>query len=182
VAGTWFKQMHGFYRHPKTKQAGEDAANLFVRGIDYCTEFLTDGFIPDEALDELSRKRDVRKHAESLVRVGYWERSTDEHGNEGWWVHNFHDFHPTKREIEEKRDKDRRRKGGGNRTASPRRPAGIHAESTRNDGGIRVPDVDTESEVDADLPSTGSRLSLVPHSSKPLVARAKSGVREREAA
>lgn len=128
MARTWFKQMHGFYRHPKAVEAGEDAADLFIRGIDYCTEYLTDGFIPDAALHQLSRKRSVQRNAKALERVGLWDRDTD-----GWWVHHYDDYHPSKADVEAKKAKERARKGAtkkrGNRKSSAKFPRGIPANS-----------------------------------------------------
>ena len=167
--------MHGFYRHPKTIQAGEDAADLFVRGIDYCTEYLTDGFIPDAALRELSKKRAVRQHAKALEDVGYWEREAD-----GWWVHHYDDHHPSKADVEAKKEKDRQRKGKqkkrGNRTSSARIPRGIQANSALQIVDGQMADGQT-TDVSPASKSTSSLPAITP---QPVVAREEVDPAERD--
>lgn len=96
---TWTKLDDGIFDHPKMVKAGEDAANLYVRGLVYCNRYLTDGRIEVEVLSVLTRKRDAAKLAEALVRVGAWEA----HPDGGWLVHNFHEHNPTAEEVEARR-------------------------------------------------------------------------------
>lgn len=96
---TWTKLDDGVFDHPKMVKAGEDAADLYVRGLVYCNRYLTDGRIEAEVLTVLTRKRDAAKHAAALVRVGAWEP----HPEGGWIVHNFHEHNPTAEEVAARR-------------------------------------------------------------------------------
>ena len=128
---TWTKLDDGVFDHPKMVRAGEDAANLYVRGLVYCNRYLTDGRLDPEVLSVLTRKRDALKLADALVRVGAWEPR--EGG--GWLVHNFHEHNPTAEEVEARRAEISRKrseagKRGGLRSgearsneAKPKQPA-----------------------------------------------------------
>lgn len=96
---TWTKLDDGIFDHPKMLRAGEDAANLYVRGLVYCNKHLTDGRIVAEALAVLTRRRDARALAARLVEVNAWEV----HPDGGWVVHNFARFNPSADEVEAKR-------------------------------------------------------------------------------
>ena len=70
-------------RNKKFQQAGPVASWLWVCGLAYCQEGLTDGFIPREALEFLGVKS-PGKHVDALVRSGLWEARDD-----GWRVHDY---------------------------------------------------------------------------------------------
>lgn len=136
---TWTKLDDGIFDHPKMVRAGEDAANLYVRGLVYCNRYLTDGRLDPEVLSVLTRKRDAAKLAEALVRVGAWEPR--EGG--GWLVHNFHEHNPTAEEVEARRlEVSRKRseagKRGGLRSGEARsneaKPKQVASEATKQNG------------------------------------------------
>ncbi len=99
---TWAKFCDGFLDHPKVLRAGEDAANLFMRGCIWCSKHLTDGAIPREALRALTIRRDAPTLAARLVSVNLWESTPD-----GWQVHDWRDHNPTRESVEGKREKTR---------------------------------------------------------------------------
>lgn len=94
----WSKIDDGFFDHPKVLIAGEDAANLYVRGLVWCCRHLTDGAIPREALRTLTTRRDAAALAVKLVSAGLWEPREG-----GWAVHDFHDHNPTAAEVKARR-------------------------------------------------------------------------------
>lgn len=95
---SWAKLDDGFFDHPKVLVAGEDAANLYVRGLVWCCKHLTDGAIPREALRTLTGRRDAAALAAKLVASGLWEAREG-----GWAVHDFHDHNPTAAEVKARR-------------------------------------------------------------------------------
>lgn len=95
---SWAKLDDGFFDHPKVLVAGEDAANLYVRGLVWCCKHLTDGAIPREALRTLTGRRDAAALAAKLVASGLWEMRDG-----GWAVHDFHDHNPTAAEVKARR-------------------------------------------------------------------------------
>ncbi|MBP6833050.1 MAG: hypothetical protein KA978_19840, partial [Deltaproteobacteria bacterium] len=94
----WAKIDDGFYDHPKVLVAGEEAANLYLRGLVWCCKHLTDGAIPREALRTLTGRRDAAALAVKLVASGLWEAREG-----GWAVHDFLDHNPTAAEVKARR-------------------------------------------------------------------------------
>lgn len=77
---SWFKVDDCFHSHPKVLQAGNEALGLWVRCGAYCTQHLTDGFIPQQVVLLYGSVA----LAEVLVQVGLWV-SVDG----GWHMHDF---------------------------------------------------------------------------------------------
>jgi general stress protein YciG len=81
---SWVILDDDFPNHPKTVQAGNDAALLFVFGLCYCRKYHTGGFIPSDACYSLGFKGNPRKAVEALLAAGYWERAVG-----GFQVHEY---------------------------------------------------------------------------------------------
>ena len=64
-----------------------------------------DGFIPAEALPQLGFDFDWLGTPERLVEAGLFEQRNDG----GYWVHDYLECNPSKREVETKRRNNRRR-------------------------------------------------------------------------
>lgn len=92
--------------HPKIAKAGPSAAWLWLCGVCYCREHLTDGFIPDAAVPALAMNLpSPKKHAARLVEVRLWEAADG-----GYQVHDFLDWNPSRSEVMSLRDKERDKK------------------------------------------------------------------------
>jgi hypothetical protein len=92
--------------HRKFLQAGPAASWLWLCGMGYCQDGLTDGFIPYEAIDYLGvTSSTARKLKCKLVEVGLWEEVKG-----GWKVHDYLFHNRSAHEI--RTTKDRRRAGG----------------------------------------------------------------------
>lgn len=101
-------------------EAGEPAELLFYRGLAYCARILSDGVITD---NQLSRgpgvgMSDPKDRAETLVRVGLWERLDN-----GYRVRSWLQWNSSRDEIEVALEADRARKrrprGGGSPPPPP---------------------------------------------------------------
>jgi hypothetical protein len=102
-------------RNRKFVQAGPAPSWLWLCGLAYCQEGLTDGFIPDEAIDFLGVKN-ARRLAQHLVRAGLWERLVD-----GWRVHDYLEHNRSASDIQKlKDDKREYAKRGGEASARSR--------------------------------------------------------------
>lgn len=79
----WLRVESSVARHRKFMQAGPAPSWLWVCGLAYCQEGLTDGFIPTQALPYLGVKNapQLVKH---LVSAGLWEPVDG-----GWQVHDY---------------------------------------------------------------------------------------------
>lgn len=107
-----------YYKDDAIAEAGPMAELLYVRGLAFCADVLSDGFISDT---QLIRFVGVgvptpRKHAERLVLVGLWEKAQpDLLGSEGtgYVVKAWAKWNLTKAQIQEKQRRDADRKAGG---------------------------------------------------------------------
>jgi hypothetical protein len=100
-----------YYKDDSIADAGLMAELLYVRGLAFCADVLSDGFISDV---QLMRFVGVgiptpKKHAERLCEVGLWRREE----GAGYWVESWAKWNLTKAEIQEKQKKDAERKAGG---------------------------------------------------------------------
>jgi hypothetical protein len=99
--------------HRKMLKAGPAACWLWACGLGYCQEGMTDGHIPEAAVDFLG-VRDARPLAVVLEQVGLWDRVDD-----GWQVHDYHDHN---KPAEEVRRIMRARQDGGKLGGRPPKP------------------------------------------------------------
>lgn len=102
-----------YYKDDAIAEAGPMAELLYVRGLAFCADVLSDGFISDT---QLMRFVGVgiptpRKHAERLVLTGLWEKAERE--GAGYVVKSWARWNLTKSQIQEKQRKDAERKAGG---------------------------------------------------------------------
>lgn len=67
----------------KFLKAGPAPSWLWLCGLLYCQEGLTDGFIPDEAIDFLG-VRNARRLVEHLIGAGLWAETEG-----GWQIHDY---------------------------------------------------------------------------------------------
>lgn len=83
--------------HPKNVQVGVAGFGLFCAGLCYANRFLTDGFIPVGALSAVfpgERWSRLVKLSEGLVDAGLWEKKDN-----GWQIHDYLHYQPTKAEV-----------------------------------------------------------------------------------
>jgi hypothetical protein len=190
---TWVKLADNWNRHRKMVRLSRDARLLWVDGITYSCEQLTDGFIPDEALPLITtglsglRKNNVIRE---LSSAGLWERV--EAGSEpspgqvaaesGWSLHDFLDWNPSRTEVLTRRRLESARKAksrgydgcpaGSHATVVPcdsaRSPAGSHAAPVPSRHGNEDPD--------PDHPATATRTAALtpPESGKGRKTRTRS--------
>jgi hypothetical protein len=103
----WGRLDDSFDSHRKVRRAGNEATGIYARALSYCAGALTDGHVDPEWLEERTGKRAV-KVGELLVVAGLWEPNSD-----GFVIHDYLEFNPSRSEILERRAADSRRKAGG---------------------------------------------------------------------
>lgn len=146
----WVKVDDQFSRHPKVLRAGPLAAWLHVCALTYCSQYMTDGFVPTAAVNGLTdfsmikmppfRNRmgqtsncpDAMDLAPSLVDAGMWMEVEG-----GYQIHDYLDYNPSREEVQKKRrlDLDRKRNTDGTFAESERRRNGTCPDSARNPDG-----------------------------------------------
>lgn len=96
---SWLKFDDHFDEHPKVVGLTDAAFRLSVRAIAYSSRNLTDGVLSEAAVRSLvgTKARAERLSAE-LVAAGLWEVAT-----QGWQIHDYNDFQPTKDIVLERR-------------------------------------------------------------------------------
>lgn len=125
----WVKVMNTLPSHPKIMMAGDRAAWLYVCGLCYSNEHLTDGHIARALLPVVCPgSKSPERLAALLVSVGLWEQVDG-----GWQIHDYGDVQRTAAEVKEIRRKDRERKhadsGRKGGRGSSRTPNGFQPES-----------------------------------------------------
>jgi hypothetical protein len=130
---TWAKLDDGFHAHRKAKRAWRNhprALGLHLLAVSYCASQLTDGFVDNEFIEEkLPAARERAAVTAALVDAGLWTAEED-----GWRIHDWLDFNPSRAEVLGRRRKDSERKQSARvRRESERSPDGqngdVHPES-----------------------------------------------------
>lgn len=101
----WFKVDDGMHSHPKPRRAGLAAVGLWSVAGSWSSQHAQEGFVPDWFVASWPQGR---RNAERLVEAGLWMPG-DREGETGWWFHDWHDFQPSKAEIERDREANRQR-------------------------------------------------------------------------
>lgn len=105
---SWVKLDDGFFRNPKVLAAGRDARDIYIAGLCYCAQGLTDGIIPKNAVRVLAAETEVddwQIASARLVEVGLWEQH-----EKGYQVHDYLDYNPSRDKA--LATKDARREAG----------------------------------------------------------------------
>ncbi len=97
---TWAKIDDHFHLHPKVQRASWAQRGLFVTALSYCACFETDGFVPRSWVVSINGW-DL---ALGLVEVGLLERAQD-----GFTIHDYLTYNPSREEVAERRRADRER-------------------------------------------------------------------------
>ena len=99
----WARLDDKFHSHPTTWMVGLEANGLFARGLSYCADQLTDGFMPEQwvwsNIPATSRSKDPRGIILSLEEAGLWERIEG-----GWRIPDYLNYNPSRNEVEEHRE------------------------------------------------------------------------------
>lgn len=127
----WFRVDDDFALHPKAVAAGNTALGLWVRAGAYAAQYLTEGFVPAQAVTILGGRP---KDAKALVAAGLW---TVVEG--GYRFHQWDDRQPSKAQVEsdrkaaaerQRRARERARQARGSQDESHRdAPEGVTRDS-----------------------------------------------------
>ena len=101
----WFKVDDQLHSHPKPRRASLAALGLWTLSGSYSMAYKLDGFVPAWYIHGHNQGK---RHAESLVRVGLWEKAVRK-DEEGYLFHDWDDYQPSADEIEAEREAARER-------------------------------------------------------------------------
>jgi hypothetical protein len=98
-----------YYKDDAIAQAGEKAELLYVRGLAFCADVLSDGFISDLQLTRFvgAGLPGLPARSNALIAAGLWERDD---GRGGYWVRSWAKWNLSRSDIAEKLAKDSGRK------------------------------------------------------------------------
>jgi hypothetical protein len=96
-----------YYRDDAILEAGEKAEVLFTRGLAFCADSNSDGFITERQLTMVVGvgMRDTLRRASTLVTVGLWERHDGGYQIRGWlkWNKSAEDLGRARRQDRERK-------------------------------------------------------------------------------
>lgn len=113
---SWFKLDDRFFDNPKIAAISDAAKIAYLKGGTYCARELTDGLIPIFKGKEYAGSNKVMKE---LV-PGLWEVTA-----EGYLVHDYLKYNPTRARILAEREAAKRRKFGRSSGEPPAEPLGV---------------------------------------------------------
>ena len=98
-----------YYKDDAIAGLSNAAELLYVRGLAFCADVLSDGFISDAQLARFVAVGITRytTHARELDRVGLWVRDDD---MGGYWVRSWEKYNLLRSEIDERLKRDSERK------------------------------------------------------------------------
>jgi hypothetical protein len=105
---SWLRLEASFIDHPKVAPLSNQAFRIHIRGLCYCAQHLTDGFIP-----RIVAGRNER-WIQELLDAGLWEEMGQGLGYE---IHDYLEYNPSRDELEAQRKK---RSVAGRRAAAER--------------------------------------------------------------
>lgn len=121
---SWARLDDGFHAHPRTLQAGLEANGLFCRAISYCAQFLTDGFVPGEWLEQQGGPVAAKRAIKRNIEAGLIERIEG-----GYMIVGYLERNPSRADVHARRRADSERKRIGFRPDSDGNPNGHGADS-----------------------------------------------------
>lgn len=98
----WLKMTDTFWTNPKLERLSDKAHRLYVRGLGYCSQHLTDGVLDATALRTLGatpRQCDELTAPDPVSGFGCWDVAPD--GT--YVVHDYLQFNPSREEVLDKR-------------------------------------------------------------------------------
>ena len=93
---SWARFDDTFWTNPKLERLTDRAHRLWVRGVGYACQYLTDGVLDPTALRTLGAHP---KAAAELVAGGLWHPVPDG----GYTIHDYLEFNPTRADVENRR-------------------------------------------------------------------------------
>lgn len=150
-----------YYKDDAIDEAGEAAELLYVRGLAFCADVLSDGFISDRQVIRFVGVGmfDAIDRADRLVSVGLWERVEG-----GYRVRSWLDWNRSRAEITDTMAKDRQRKTRSATVSDSNRPD----PDPPNGGGQPADRIPNGIQTEAEPPSERSPEGIRPRARTPL--------------
>ena len=165
----WVRVDTRFTTHPKVLDIGPLGEALWLRGLCYAGEHLTDGFVPRSYIKRMGDMK-ATAIADRLVEAGLWDAAED-----GYQIHEYLEWQRSRDEAVEISSKrsESGRKGGlqkaSNRLANCQNEAKQVASKPPSK---RLADTDTDTDTDTEIPplppeGEGGRKTKLPETWQP---------------
>lgn len=120
----WVRFDDQYTIHRKVRGLSDPAFRLHAEAIFWCARNLTDGFVPAADLPDLATARRPLKFVPELVSRGNWHEAASvcdskkcpahpdhrsDGGSEGWLIHDYFEYQPTKTKVLAEREKNAER-------------------------------------------------------------------------
>jgi hypothetical protein len=143
----WLKLTDAMLGHRKTRRllrrgkagSGLAAFGLHVAALLHCSEYLTDGFIESEFVDEVLDDANVSGRQRAMLVAHLVDGGPWEPVDGGWQVHDYLEHTPQRDEVLARRAKDAERKAKGRARLSGRTDDGHNVDGGGSDDGVRGP-------------------------------------------
>lgn len=97
---TWVKLDDQFFAHPKIVNLDKDAKLLYLAGLTYCAQHLTDGLISAGGLRIVLAMVEAKRQAvTALVTAGLWDSAPDG----AYQVHDYLEYNPSAEQVKHDR-------------------------------------------------------------------------------
>lgn len=150
----WVKLDTGIFRNPKVVTVSADAKLLYVAGICYAGDNLTDGMIPANALPILAAEatiRNIKRAVSELVSAGLWIAKEN-----GYEVHDYLEHNSRSGDVQAKRDAAKER-------MQRNRSQNVRANKERSSQNVR-PTKEIEEEIEEEV---GGKPPITPSAKEP---------------
>lgn len=161
---SWAKIDDKLHSHPKVIGAGYEAMGLFLLGLSWSADYLTDGFVPQMQVRRLLVEADdPLVIAQRLVEAGLWDEVED-----GYQVHDYLEYNPSAEKVKADRAaaKERMRELREGRKPEPNKEERSPEVPPNFNDPDPVPDPapDPGPESEKITPSAGARVPTSPPS------------------
>ena len=121
---TWIKLDDTLPNNPKILPLSDKAFRLYIEGLCYANQYLTDGFLAEAAVIRL----DTGNACEELLEAGLWIGSES-----GIQIHDYCEHQTSRKDVEEKRNQSRER---------------VTRYRTKSNADVTLPETETETETE----------------------------------
>jgi len=121
---TWIKLDDTFPNNPKILPLSDKAFRLYIEGLCYANQYLTDGFLAQAVINRL----DSGNAYQELLAAGLWLEQID-----GAQIHDYCEHQTTRKVVEEKREQTRNR---------------VTRYRQKSNSQVTLPETETETETE----------------------------------
>lgn len=114
----WVRLDDQFHMRPRVRSAGPEGRALFIAGLCYSSQNLTDGHLPAPAIPLVAAMAEVAPSvADRLVEIGLWDSAPD-----GYQIIDFLSYNPSRQQVIAEREAgaERQRRSRASRKMSRR--------------------------------------------------------------